>query len=114
MSGGAADMQKRNRPPTLPAHGREGIRKRWSGCDIPRRLPHIQRIVAGLVVREQGDQREQGNACRCCADNRYVIPLAVGFDTQMCPHGVNRRFQLPAENEPRHDVPGSRITLRPS
>jgi hypothetical protein len=68
-------------------------------------------MVPGLLVREQGDQREQAKECRCRAYNRYVIPLALGFNAEMRPHGWTRRFQVPAENEPCHDLDWSRIKI---
>jgi hypothetical protein len=68
----------------------------------------------GLLVREQGDQREQANACRCGTYNRYVIPLAVvGCAAQMRSHGLKRRFPLPTENKPRHDLHSRRVKIRP-
>jgi len=83
----------------------QGIGKGRQGFGVPGRLACGDRMT-GQVKRmsHQGNPRKQPQQQWCRAGNRFVRPLALGFNAEMPPDLLKGDFNLPAPHKPLNDL----------
>ena len=101
---------KTQRLPDLPADQRQRITEGWLRLVVPSCLPDRQFAPAGVLMRQQRDQREQPQQHGRCTQDRQIRPLALSLHAQMLPHLVISHFDLPTQHEPLHDL--HRVSLQ--
>jgi hypothetical protein len=98
--------------PQIAPHQSQRIREGRLRFPLPRYLAYGARMPLTLFVGQQRDRRIQVQLCKCCEGNSPVVPLALGFQTQIGSALGPCHLHLPTPDKPLQHLARVYLQLR--
>jgi hypothetical protein len=90
--------------PQLPSDQGEGVNEGGPCLGVPGSPASGPLSLRQLLMRKQGDQREETKQSRSGPSNGVIGPVALGPNAQVLAHFIEGDAHLPPEHEPGNDL----------